>query len=481
MAPRITAKPPKGTRDIGPEAMAIRESAFAKIRSVFRSHGAVAIDTPVFELREVLQNKYGEDSKLIYDLSDDMSSETGEKLSLRYDLSVPFARYVASSNVQNIKRYHIAKVYRRDRPAMERGRFREFYQCDFDIAGAYPAMVPDAEVLVVMMQLFDTLAAQSEFHAATIGSYRIKISSRVILDAILRICGVPDDKLRTICSAVDKLDKEPWENVKKEMVVDKGLDEVSADKVETFVKMSGEPFEVLGKLRAHAELAEVCAGAMDDMERLFNLVACMREGQPQRLSFDLSLARGLDYYTGVIFEAVLVDKDINLGSIGAGGRYDNLVGMFRKNSIPCVGCSLGIERIMNLMIKAAEREAAARSVDGKGAVRATTTDVLVATVGKGTMEPRLRLCAELWRAGVATEFCFNENWNMGKQVTHAVTQGIPLMAVVGEDEIAQGVVKLKILATKEERVVSRSDLPGVVREELRKSSCSANENGVASR
>lgn len=478
MAPRITAKPPKGTRDIGPEAMAIRERAFSLITSVFRSHGAVSIDTPVFELREVLQNKYGEDSKLIYDLSDDMSSETGEKLSLRYDLSVPFARYIATNNVSQIKRYHIGKVYRRDRPAMERGRFREFYQCDFDIAGTYPAMVPDAEVLVVMMQMFDVLASQSEFHAKTIGSYKIKVSNRVILDSIFHVCGVPDDKLRTICSAVDKLDKEPWENVRKEMVVDKGLAEAAADKIEGFVKLSGEPFEILGKLRAHSELAENCTKALDDMERLFHLVECMREEQPQRLSFDLSLARGLDYYTGVIFEAVLVDKKINLGSIGAGGRYDNLVGMFRSRSVPCVGCSLGIERIMNIMVKAAEEEAAAASPDGKGKVRATSTDVLVATIGKGTMAPRMKLCSELWRAGIAAEFCFNENWNFGKQLTQAITSGIPLVVVIGEDEIAKGVVKLKVLATKEEREVERGALPDAVLEELKKKASSGSTQTV---
>lgn len=468
MAPRIVAKPPKGTRDIGPEAMAIRSKAFDLITSIFRNHGAVSIDTPVFELREVLQNKYGEDSKLIYDLSDDMSSDTAEKLSLRYDLSVPFARYIASNNVSNIKRFHIGKVYRRDRPAMERGRFREFYQCDFDIAGAYPKMVPDAEVLVVMMEMFDALASQSAHHQKAIGQYSIKVSHRGILDAVFRTCGVPDDKLRAICSAVDKLDKESWDTVRKEMVVDKGLDEAAADKIHSYVLLNGEPEIILSQLRERADLVDACAQDLDDMERLFKLVKCMRQGMPLRLSFDLSLARGLDYYTGVIFEAVLMDKTVNLGSIGAGGRYDNLVGMFRKNSIPCVGCSLGIERIMNIMLKAAEEEAKAASEDGKGKIRATSTDVLVATIGKGTMEPRLQLCSELWRSGIAAEFCFNENWNLGKQLTSAITQGIPLMAVVGEDEIASGVVKLKNLLSKEERVVERTALAQNVRDELAK-------------
>ncbi len=244
MSGKINAKPPKGTRDIGPVAMSVRESAFTVIKSVFLRHGAVAIDTPVFELREVLQNKYGEDSKLIYDLSDDMTSDTGEKLSLRYDLSVPFARYIASNNVRNIKRYQIAKVYRRDRPAMEKGRFREFYQCDFDIAGAYPSMVPDAEVITVLCEMFDALSAISPFHARYLGTYRIKLSSREILDSIFRVCGVPDNLLRSICSAVDKLDKDSWENVRAEMI-EKGLDAAAADKVGGYMDFVGAPRVIL--------------------------------------------------------------------------------------------------------------------------------------------------------------------------------------------------------------------------------------------
>lgn len=467
MAPKIVAKPPKGTRDIKPDAMMVRSQAFELITKIFRNHGAVSIDTPVFELRDVLQNKYGEDSKLIYDLSDDMSSETGEKLSLRYDLSVPFARYIASNNVTNIKRFHIGKVYRRDRPAMERGRFREFFQCDFDIAGDYPAMIPDAEVLVVMMEMFDTLASQSDFHKRSIGSYKIKISHRGILDSVFRVCGVPDELLRTICSAVDKLDKEPWETVRTEML-QKGLNEASADRIHDYVILAGEPTEILARLREREDLVARCGKDLDNMERLFTMVDEMRHDLPQRLSFDLSLARGLDYYTGVIFEAVLMDKSINLGSIGAGGRYDNLVGMFRKNSIPCVGCSLGIERIMNIMMKAAEQEAKASSSNGKGKVRPNITSVMVATIGKGTMKPRLKLCAELWRSGIPTEFAYNENWNFGKQLTNALNLGIPLMAVIGEEEIAANIVKLKNLLLETEREVPRDTLADAVRSELEK-------------
>lgn len=436
--------------------MLLREKYISLTKKIFRLHGAVQIDTPVFELREVLQNKYGEDSKLIYDLSDEMSSETGEKLSLRYDLSVPFARYIASNNVQQIKRFHIGKVYRRDRPMMERGRFREFYQCDFDVAGAYPVMVADAEVLVVMMELFDCLAGVSEMHGRVLSSYKIKISNRVILDSVFKVCGVPDDMLRAICSAVDKLDKESWENVYKEMVVDKGLDSSVADKIERFVNMKGTPEQVVELLRAEKDVYELCGDVVEDMEKLFRLVGCMRGEKKVPLSFDLSLARGLDYYTGVIFEAVLTDKDINLGSIGAGGRYDNLVGTFRKNSIPCVGCSLGIERIMNILLKAAEKDAKAR---GK-TLRGNETEVMACSAAKGSagMEMRMRVAAEFWQSDMACEFCYNENWNVGKQIGAAERGGASVVVVVGEDEAARGVVKIKILERAEEEEVARENM-----------------------
>ena len=191
----------KGTRDFLPSQMKVRAKAFGIIRGVFDRHGAVEIDTPVFELKQTLTGKYGEDSKLIYDLAD----QGGELLALRYDLTVPFARYLAMHSVGNIKRYHIAKVYRRDRPVVERGRFREFYQCDFDVAGTYLPMVSDAEVVTVACEILSQL---------NIGSFVVKLNHRVLLDAIFEICGVPTDKFRTICSAVDKLDKAPWDEVR---------------------------------------------------------------------------------------------------------------------------------------------------------------------------------------------------------------------------------------------------------------------------
>ncbi|KAH7672126.1 Histidine-tRNA ligase/ATP phosphoribosyltransferase regulatory subunit protein [Dioscorea alata] len=199
---RRLPKIPKGTRDFGKEQMAIRERAFSVIVGVFKKHGAVALDTPVFELRETLMGKYGEDSKLIYDLAD----QGGELCSLRYDLTVPFARYLAMNNISALKRYQIAKVYRRDNPS--KGRYREFYQCDFDIAGQYEPMEPDFEVVRVLTELLNELS---------IGDYEIKLNHRKLLDGMLEICGVPSEKFRTVCSSIDKLDKQTFEHVKKEL------------------------------------------------------------------------------------------------------------------------------------------------------------------------------------------------------------------------------------------------------------------------
>ena len=224
----ITPKIAKGARDLKPDQMAIRERVFNTIVDTFESRGAVTIDTPVFELKETLTGKYGEDSKLIYDLKD----QGGELLSLRYDLTVPFARYVALNGISNIKRYQIGKVYRRDQPQMNRGRFREFYQCDFDVAGS-SLLVADAEVIKVTTDVLRKLQ---------LGDFRLKINDRRLLDGILEVCGVPAEKFSTICSAIDKLDKMSWESVKNEMVEQKGLDTASADEVGRFVAMkSGSP------------------------------------------------------------------------------------------------------------------------------------------------------------------------------------------------------------------------------------------------
>ncbi|KAF8052198.1 hypothetical protein N665_1588s0010 [Sinapis alba] len=420
---RRLPKLPKGTRDFAKEQMIVREKAFSIIQNVFKKHGATALDTPVFELRETLMGKYGEDSKLIYDIAD----QGGELCSLRYDLTVPFARYVAMNGIVTFKRYQIAKVYRRDNPS--KGRYREFYQCDFDIAGLSEPMGPDFEVVKILTELLDKLE---------IGDYVVKLNHRKLLDGMLEICGVPAEKFRTICSSIDKLDKQTFEQVKKEMVEEKGLSSEIADRIGSFVKEKGAPMELLTKLRQ--EGSEFLANnsskeALDELSIMFE--ALERSKCSHRIVFDLSLARGLDYYTGVIFEAVC--KGAEVGSIAAGGRYDNLIGMFGSKQVPAVGMSLGIERVFNIMEE-----------QQKQVVRATETQVLVSVMEDNKLGEAAELASMLWEADINAEYLVTKRQT--KHFDRAKSSGIPWMVVVGKNELSEGVVTLKkvVEGSKEE-------------------------------
>ncbi|XP_072988108.1 histidine--tRNA ligase, cytoplasmic [Typha latifolia] len=428
---RRLPKIPKGTRDFGKEQMTIRERAFSIITSVFKMHGAVALDTPVFELRETLMGKYGEDSKLIYDLAD----QGGELCSLRYDLTVPFARYVAMNNISALKRYQIAKVYRRDNPS--KGRYREFYQCDFDIAGHYETMEPDYEVIKVLTEMLDQL---------DIGTYEIKLNHRKLLDGMLDICGVPPEKFRTVCSSIDKLDKQTFEQIKKELVEEKGLPIATTEKIGTLVKKRGPPLEILSDLKSEgSEFLENSDSviALNELEILFK--ALEKSKSLDKVVFDLSLARGLDYYTGVIYEAVFKGAT-QVGSIAAGGRYDNLVGMFSGKQVPAVGVSLGIERVFAIMEQLEK--------DRNQVIRATETQVLVAILGKD-LTLAAELVSELWDAKIKAEFKLTKR--VMNHITYAKHSGIPWMVLVGESELNTGVVKLKNIEANQEVEVRREN------------------------
>lgn len=440
---RRLPKIPKGTRDFAKEQMTIRKKAFSIIEEVFERHGATALDTPVFELRETLMGKYGEDSKLIYDLAD----QGGELLSLRYDLTVPFARFVAMNGLASFKRYQIAKVYRRDNPS--KGRYREFYQCDFDIAGTPgpdEKMAPDFEVVRILTELLDEL---------NIGEYEIKLNHRKLLDGMMQICGVPPEKFRTICSSIDKLDKQSFQQIRKEMVEEKGLTCETADRIETFVKEKGSPLALLSKFKQegsdflkHGGAAE----ALKELEILF--IALDKSKRIDKVVFDLSLARGLDYYTGVIFEAVF-KGGTQVGSIAAGGRYDNLIGMFGSKPVPAVGVSLGIERVFTIMEQ--------QQKDQNQMARPTKTEVLVSIFGTD-LTLAAELAGELWDAGVKAEFKVNKRRQ--KHFDYAKESRIPWMVFVGEQEIKEGMVLLKDLEANNDINVPRAEFVDQLRRRL---------------
>ncbi|KAK1441737.1 histidyl-tRNA synthetase [Babesia gibsoni] len=433
-------KVPKGTVDFLPDDMLVRSMVMDYIRGIFKQHGACEIDTPVFELRETLMGKYGDDQKLIFDLKD----SGGEQLSLRYDLTVPFARFLGSNKIDKMKRFHIGKVYRRDEPQINRGRFREFVQCDLDYAGVYPPMVADAEVIFILIRVLRALLPDS---------FRLKISHRVILDSILNHCGVAKEMHRTICSSIDKLDKETWTSVREEMVGEKGLSDSVVDKVKDFVEINGSVSEVVELLRVK-DIAGA-SEALDDMSLLSDYLSALGV-KNEEICFDLSLARGLDYYTGVIFEAVLTKGSV--GSVGAGGRYDDLIRMLSGRYTPAVGMSVGIERIMKVLTPSN--------------ASSDITDVFVCTIGETTdIAERLRLCSPLWLNGVNASFHYNAKANLRRQLDAATAKQAQIVVIVGKSEAEEGVVRVKILSYEEERtaeefVVPRDEMVDTVRRAL---------------
>ncbi|CAH1108973.1 unnamed protein product [Psylliodes chrysocephalus] len=448
---KFTLKTPKGTRDFAPDQMALRLNVVDKIVSVFKKHGAVTIDTPVFELKEVLTGKYGEDSKLIYDLKD----QGGEILSLRYDLTVPFARYLAMNKITNIKRYHIAKVYRRDNPSITKGRYREFYQCDFDIAGAYDPMIPDAECVKIVYEILSTL---------NMTPFVIKLNHRKLLDGILEVCGVPLDSIRATCSAIDKLDKSPWEEVRKEMIEEKNLSSESADKIGEYVRLNGK-MDLVDKLMAD-EVLNKNKNALEGLEAMQVLLKyCELYDTSDKIIFDLSLARGLDYYTGVIYEAVLqkdelAKDEISVGSVAGGGRYDSLVGMFdpKNKQVPCVGVSIGVERLFAIM----EAKQASSNIKQ----RTTEIEIYVATAQKNLFEERMKLCNELWNYGFKVEHSYKKNPKLLAQLQHCEDNGIPFALILGESEIKNGIVKLRDVTSRQELEIKRTNLVEEIRNRL---------------
>lgn len=509
-------KNPKGTRDWYGEDVDLLDDILAQIQRVFRKHAAKKLDTPVFELQEVLKGKYGEDSKLIYDVAD----QGGELLSLRYDLTVPFARWLAMNpNIDTYKRFAVAKVYRRDQPAVAKGRMREFWQCDVDFAGPSDAMAMDSEVIGIIVKVFEGLEWK--------GQYTIKINDRRILDGLFEVCGVPQDKIRAISSAVDKLDKMPWSEVRREMVETKGLDGDTADRIEKYVTMKGGK----GDSQSAVELLEILkndeklmanAKAKDGVTQFEKLLGYLRSWNAlDKISFDLSLARGLDYYTGVIYEIITEgsrpptltngdkaqedkkktqkkakkegddddedrsdDPTVGVGSVAAGGRYDNLVGRFReKAEVPCVGVSFGVDRILSITKKRLEQGQKFSYISSKA------TDVYVMAFGgkdfDGALRERMEIANKLVDAGFTAEFTYKEKPKLPAQFKKAEQAGAPIGIILGQDEMKEGKAKIKIMGLpdsdprKEGVLIDQKDLVIEVRKALAEAAAESQKKTLA--
>lgn len=439
---RINLQPPSGTRDFHPWQMVIRDELMSKIKKIFKSHGGQEIDTPVFERRTTLVGQYGDNDKLIYELLD----QGGVELAMRYDLTVPFARYVASNNISEMKRFHIAKVYRRDNPSIVTGRYREFYQCDLDICGKSGKMIADAEILHTVWDVLTQV---------DVTPFVIKLNHRKLLTEILSYCKVPEEIHGVVCSSIDKLDKQSWESVYEELLL-KGVSPEAAHLVGRYMTVRGSLFETLDCLKSLFDnnIPESINTILEEMQLLFTYLTKMHIDS--KFEFDLSLARGLSYYTGVIFEAVAIRKTgadgtapARIGSIAAGGRYDNLIGMFCDRKVPAVGCSFGIERLFTF--------AEMKHEDVKK--QKQNIDILVHPIGEECIGEAMEITSDLWTLpGLSVQFRHAGKIKMQDQIEFCLDNGVKYMIIVGQTEVKNGTVNFKNILTKTQISVPRTEL-----------------------
>lgn len=429
-----TRRPPqvlRGMRDFTPRQMLLRQRVIDILRRVFERYGFDPIDTPLLEYYEVLSGKYGEEGeKLLYRFVDHGGREVG----LRYDLTVPLARYVAvhrSELTLPFKRYHIGPVFRAERP--QRGRYRQFWQCDVDVVGTR-SMLADAEVLSVWI---DALSALRVPNAV------IHVNHRQLLEALARAAGVEPALALSVYRAIDKLAKIGEDGVREELIR-AGVEPKAAERVLELIRVQGHPETVFDTVRhLLAEDAEA-QRALDELAELFGYLAAY--GAPEgSYILDLSLARGLDYYTGPVAEVIV--REPAIGSLGGAGRYDRLIGMFLGEEIPATGASLGLERLVEV-------------VDEYGLLPTpeTVSEVLVVAVEEQQRREILRVAQELRANGIDAEVYLGERVDLRRQLQYANRKGIPFAIIVGPDELAAGVVTLRNLVTGEQERVARHEI-----------------------
>ena len=446
-------------RDFLPADVRKREHVIGIIKSVYERYGFEPLETPAVENIETLMGKYGEEgNQLIFKiLKRGEQAKTGEAdLALRYDLTVPLARVVAQ--YQNdlpkfFKRYQIQPVWRADRPA--RGRFREFYQCDVDVLGS-KSMVVEAELIA---------AASDALVALGFNDFTIRLNHRQVLNGILDQAGVPNDKHDDALIALDKMDKAGPEGVARELNQRGIIDESAVRLMRFFEGLAGAQHaveladladgraaynaDVLGRLVEFIGAHEVGASGVDDLRQVLQLTKAASANQ--RIKLDPTLARGLAYYTGAIIEINVADL---AGSLGGGGRYDNLVGMFLGKDVPACGFSLGLERIIVVM---SEREMFPKEL------LSSPADLMVTVWNEDSIGESIALASELRSASLRVDL-YPEADKMGKQFKYASSRGIPFVAIIGDDERARGEVAIKDMRSGEQRSVKRDEVAKAIRE-----------------
>lgn len=424
MAPKTTPQTLKGMRDILPSQMVLRQYVVACLREVFERYGFEPAETPAIEYADTLLGKYGEEAdKLVYTFDD----RGGRRVGLRYDLTVPLARISAqyADLPKPFKRYQIAPVWRTERP--QKGRYREFCQCDVDTVGV-TSMLADAEVIAVAVDALTTLG---------FGRFSVKINSRKLLLALGAYSGVPNELAGSLYRSIDKLDKIGADAVRQELAA-AGVPAEAADRLFELIGIRGRPAAVLGEVRRKlGGDGRALAGAAE-LEELVDYLRYL--GVPESsYEVDLAMVRGLDYYTGPIFEVVVEEPKI--GSLCGGGRYDGLIGMFTGQSLPAVGISVGLERILLVL----EELALAPASLGK-----TKTEILVTVFGPETRAASLGLVTELRRAGLNAEVALGAE-KLTNQLRYASRKGIPRVAILGPDEAAAGEVLVRDMASGDQR------------------------------
>ena len=424
---------PKGTRDFGQIEMARRNYIFDTIKSVFSLYGFQQIETPAMENLSTLMGKYGEEGdKLLFRIQN-----SGEKAALapekglRYDLTVPFARYVVQHREEisfPFKRFQIQPVWRADRP--QKGRYREFYQCDVDVIGS-DSLLGELELVQIVEEVYRRLGIRVCLH----------INNRKILAGIAEVIGAPD-KMIDITVAIDKLDKIGVDAVNAELV-ERGLSDDAVKALQPILNLSGSTQDKLAALRGILANSEIGRKGVEELETLFGLIENV--GVTLNIELDLCLARGLNYYTGAIFEVKALDAQI--GSITGGGRYDNLTGIFGMPDVSGVGISFGADRIYDVLTELNLFPAALQS----------STQILFTTFGQDELHYALRWAKALRTEDIAVEV-YPEPTKMKKQMGYADAKQIPFVAIVGGDEMAQNKVMLKNMASGEQQLVSLDEL-----------------------
>ena len=446
---------PKGTRDFSPVEMAKRNYIFDTIREVFYRYGFQQIETPSMENLSTLMGKYGEEGdKLLFKIQnsgDYFSGLTDEELlsrnaaklaskfcekGLRYDLTVPFARYVVMHRDEltfPFKRFQIQPVWRADRP--QKGRYREFYQCDADVVGSN-SLLNEVELVQMIDAVFQKFGIRVS----------IKINNRKILTGIAEIIGEAD-KIVDITVAIDKLDKIGLDNVNAELA-SKGIPQEAIDKLQPIIMLSGTNAEKLETLKTVLAASETGLKGVEESEFILNTVA--RLGVKSEVELDLTLARGLNYYTGAIFEVKALD--VQIGSISGGGRYDNLTGVFGMDGMSGVGISFGADRIYDVLNQL--------DLYPKDAVNGT--QLLFVNFGEGEAAYALPILQQVREAGIRAEI-YPDSAKMKKQMSYANSKAIAFVAIIGENEMKEGKVTLKNMATGEQSLVSPEELIATVK------------------